>query len=277
MRRLINWFNILIKKRKALKRWQRIVTVLAAVITFATTYALILPAITVEKDNTGEVAGMYLEKTADLDVLQEENALEPIGVSIAADMDNAVTFAYSDEDMTATAVFSTDEDIPEGTELVVNLVAPESEEYADLRSRSVDLLDKEFIYDVTTCSFYDYALICDNIDVTPKTGLADIQIIFRNNTVEHTDDMLFAGRFAKPAEEDELVSINSDESSVIEITDGIITSLALKGNDLSRSDSIVGILAGNVDEETKAAAAETDAEIPDSDGTQEASEVSGST
>ena len=277
MRRLINWFNILIKKRKELKRWQRIVTVLAAVITFATTYALILPAITVEKDNTGEVAGMYLEKTADLDVLQEENALEPIGVSIAADMDNAVTFAYSDEDMTATAVFSTDEEIPEGTELVVNLVAPESEEYADLRSRSVDLLDKEFIYDVTTCSFYDYALICDNIDVTPKTGLADIQIIFRNNTVEHTDDMLFAGRFAKPAEEDELVSINSDESSVIEITDGIITSLALKGNDLSRSDSIVGILAGNVDEETKAAAAETDAEIPDSDGTQEASEVSGST
>ena len=150
MRRLINWFNILIKKRKELKRWQRIVTVLAAVITFFTTYALILPAITVEKDNTGEVAGMYLEKTADQDVLQEENALEPIGVSVAADMDNAVICAYSDDDMTATAVFSTDEDIPEDTKLVVNLVDPESEEYADLRSRSESLLDKEYIYDVTT-------------------------------------------------------------------------------------------------------------------------------
>ena len=310
MRCLINWFNILIKKRKELKRWQRIVTVLAAVITFATTYALILPAITVEKDNTGEVAGMYLEKTANLDVLQEENALEPIGVSIAADMHNAVTFAYSDEDMTATAVFSTDEEIPEGTELVVNLVAPESEEYADLRSRSVDLLDKEFIYDVTTCSFYDYALICDNVDVTPKTGLVDIHIVFRNNTVEHVNDMLFAGRFTRPQEEvdgfttvaadvfspqdtsvagnenaasedssnieDELVSANSDDSSVIELADGIITSLALKGNDLARNDSIVGILAGNVDEETKAAAAETAAEIPDNDGTQEESEASGS-
>ena len=246
-------------------------------ITFFTTYALILPAITVEKDNTGEVAGMYLEKTADQDVLQEENALEPIGVSVAADMDNAVTFAYSDDDMTAAAVFSTDEEIPKGTELIVNPVAPESEEYEDLRSRSESLLDKEFIYDVTTCSFYDFALICDNVDVTPKTGLVDIHIVFGNNTVEHVNDMLFAGRFARPAEEDELVSVNSDESSVIELADGIITSIALKGNDLARNDSIVGILAGNVDEETKAAAAETDAEIPDNDGTQEESEVSGST
>ena len=105
MRRLINWFNILIKKRKELKRWQRIVTVLAAVITFATTYALILPAITVEKDNTGEVAGMYLEKAADQDVLQEENALEPVGVSIDADETNAATV----ED----GAVETDAEIPE--------------------------------------------------------------------------------------------------------------------------------------------------------------------
>ena len=308
MRRLINWFNILIKKRKELKRWQRIVTVLAAVITFATTYALILPAITVEKDTTSEVAGMYLEESTDGDGMQEENALEPTGVTIAADMDNAVSFACSDGDMTATAVFSTDEEIPEGTELVVNLVDPQSEEYADLHSRSESLLDKEFIYDVTTCSFYDFALVCDNVDVTPKTGLVDIQIIFRNNTVEHIDDMLFAGRFARPAEEvdglvtvaadtvspvegmsavvnetidtennsnaeDELVSSNSDESSVIELADGIITSLTLKGNDLTRNDSVVGILAGNVDEETKAAAAETDAEIPDNDNAPEETEA----
>ncbi len=38
MNSLKKWFNILIKKRRELKRWQRIVTVLAAVITFATTY-----------------------------------------------------------------------------------------------------------------------------------------------------------------------------------------------------------------------------------------------
>ena len=316
MGRLIKWFNIIIKKQKGAKRWQKVVTVMAAMITFATTYALILPAITVEKNSTEEVGGMYLEQTAEQDELLEENALEPTGVSIAADMDNAVTFACANDDLTATAVFSTDEIIPEGTELVVNLVDPASEEYAALRGRSEGLLDKEFIYDVTTCSFYDYALVCDNIDVTPKTGLFDIQIIFRNNTNQHVNDVVYVGRFARPSEdsdgfaamavstveagaeaddavsvngtavndnsagesgnpsvgEDELVSLNIDESSAIELSDGIITSLSLKGSDLSRNDSLVGIIAGYVDEEIKAAAAETDAEIPEYDESQDEDE-----
>ena len=303
MGRLIKWFNIIIKKQKGANRWQKVVTVMAAMITFATTYALILPAITVEKNSTEEVGGMYLEQTAEQDELLEENALEPTGVSIAADMDNAVTFSYADDDLTATAVFSTDEEIPGDAELVVNLVDFESEEYADLSARAADLLDREFIYDVTTCSFYDYALVSDNVDVTPETGLVDIQIIFRNNTVQHIDDVVYAGRFVRPAEEadglaalsageedlpddtitagiadaaDELVAVNVDESSVIEFDDGIITSLSLKGSDLARSDSIVGILAGNVNEEIKAAAAETDAEIPDDDESQEEN-ASGST
>ena len=67
MKRLFNLLNMIIKKRKELKRWQRIVMTLAAMITFVTTYALILPAITVERDSTEEVGGMYLEETADRD------------------------------------------------------------------------------------------------------------------------------------------------------------------------------------------------------------------
>ena len=257
MNSLKKWFNILIKKRRALKRWQRIVTVLAAIITFATTYALILPAITVERDNTENVGGMYLEQEEAQEDLLEENALEFTGVSIAADQENAVTYEYADDDMTAAAVFSTDEEIPEGAELVVSPVDTESEEYADLNGRAAVLLDKEFIYDVTTCSFYDFALICDGVDVTPKTGLVDVQINFMNNTVEHVDDVVYAGRFGRAADategfadvSDELVSSNPDESTVIELNDSIITVLSLKGNDLALTDRAVGILAGYVDEE----------------------------
>ena len=309
MDRLLSWLNMLIKKRRELRRWQRIVTFLAAIITFATTYALILPAITVERDNTENVGGMYLEQEEAQEDLFEENALEFTGVSIAADQENAVTYEYADDNMTATAVFSTDEEIPEGTELVVNPVDTESEEYADLSRRSLVLLDKEFIYDVTTCSFYKFALICDGVDVTPKTGLVDVQINFINNTVEHVDDSVYAGRFGRPADvtegfaamsadytdetadvqadtavaadggltesvdlsnvDDELVYSNPDESSTIELSDSIITVLCLKGSDLALTDNVVGILAGNVDEEAKAAAAETDAEIPDYDDSQE--------
>ena len=284
MKSLFVWLNRIIRKHKAMKRWQRIVTVLAAIMTFVTTYALILPAITVERNKVEDVGGMYLEHETDTNDMLEENALEPTGVIIAADNENAVSFSYADDEIEATAIISTDEEIPEGAELVVNPVIPESEEYADLSSRSAALLDKEFIYDVTTCSFYDFALVYDNVDVTPETGLVDIQINFHNNTVEHVDDMLFAGRYAKPASEeggfvamstdnkaidtvepaDALISVNPDESQVIELTDGVITGLSLKGNDLAESDSLVGVLAGSVDEEIKAAAAETDADVPDS-------------
>ena len=287
-------------------------TVMAAIITFATTYALILPAITVEKNRTDEIDGMYLEQDESRDDMLLEKAMEPIGVTIAADHEDAVIFAYTDDAMTATAIFSTDEQIPEDAELVVNPVDPESEEYTSLSSRSAELLDREFIYDVTTCSFYDFALVCDNVDVTPETGLVDIQIIFHNNTVEHVNDTLFAERFTRPFAyedgfaamaaggmdaavdtlaadnstanysdssdvKDALVSVNPDESSVIELSDGIITVLSLKGNDLARCDSLVGILAGNVDEEIKAAAAETDAEIPDYDDSREENDSADST
>ena len=285
MRQLLTWFNMIIKKQKKLKRWQRIMTALASVIIFATTYALILPAITVEKDTTEDVSGMYLDPVTGQDDMLEDDALEPAGVTIAADQQNAVTYSYADDNIRALAVFSTDEDIPEGAELVVNYVDPDSSEYTDLCSRSVSLLEKEFIYDITTCSFYDYALVCDNVDVTPKTGLSDIQIIFNNNTVEHIDDVVFAGKFERPAKTadglvelsaddltnmeevpdrtgDALISVNPDESSVAELFNNVIMSFSLKGNDLAESDSIVGILAGRVDEEVRAEAAETDAEIP---------------
>ena len=83
MDRLLSWLNMLIKKRRVFRRWQRIVIVLAAIITFATTYALILPAITVERDNTENVGGMYLEQEEAQEDLLEENALEFTGVSIS--------------------------------------------------------------------------------------------------------------------------------------------------------------------------------------------------
>ena len=310
MKRLVDLFNKVIKKHKKLKKWQRIVTVLAAMITFVTTYALILPAITVEKDETDRVSGMYLEEAAELveeveDEAPLENALVPLSFVIAADQENAVTYSYEDDDIFAELVISTDEELPEGTELVLNYVDTESDAYADLSSRAKELLSREFIGETTSCSFYDFALICDNVDVTPRTGFADIHIDFKNNTVEHMDDALFAGKFALPladeggllamsadvtaaqdettasdeivaapedelsAEEyaagDELISVNGDGTSVFELSDGIITSLTLKGCDFTVDDSMVGILAGFVDEELKAAAEESDisdAEIP---------------
>ena len=79
MNHLLYWFNRITKKHRELRRWQRIVTVLAAIMTFATTYALILPAITVEKNRTEEVAGMYLERSADLRNQRQQSGSRGLG------------------------------------------------------------------------------------------------------------------------------------------------------------------------------------------------------
>ena len=92
MRHIIVWLDGIISKHKALKRWKRIVTVLAAIMTFATTYALILPAITVEKNSTEEVGGMYLEQEEGTGDMLIDNALEPDDADILAGS------AHEDED-----------------------------------------------------------------------------------------------------------------------------------------------------------------------------------
>ena len=89
MKRLFIWLDKLINKQKELKRWKRIVTVLAAILTFATTYALILPAITVERNRTDEIGGMYLEREEERGELFLENALEPSAEDILAGNEDA--------------------------------------------------------------------------------------------------------------------------------------------------------------------------------------------
>lgn len=129
MKRLVEWINLLIIKNRKLKRWQRIVTVLAAIITFVTTYALILPAITVEKEAVEDVAGMYLEDASELvgngeDVL-EENAVVPTPYEIAADQADAATYTYEDDDIYAEPI--TSEDV-EGSDYISDAEQPETVE-----------------------------------------------------------------------------------------------------------------------------------------------------
>ena len=95
---------------------------MAAVITFATTYALILPAITVEREHTDEVAGMYLEQGEDGDDVLVENAYDPTGVNMTSDMDNA--------EISEDADVETDAEIPEYDELAEE-IAPGTPAIAD--------------------------------------------------------------------------------------------------------------------------------------------------
>ena len=49
-----------IRANRRLKRWQRAVSVMAAVVVFATTYALVLPAITLDKETASAQSGIEI-------------------------------------------------------------------------------------------------------------------------------------------------------------------------------------------------------------------------
>ena len=76
MNRLIVCLREIIQNHRYMMRWKRIATALAAVCVFVTTYALILPAITIEKDNTDEVSGLYLDAAETPDTAEKPDAAE---------------------------------------------------------------------------------------------------------------------------------------------------------------------------------------------------------
>jgi hypothetical protein len=61
MNRFLSILNRILKNLRFLRRWRRVVMFLASVCVFVTTYNLILPAISVDKNNVGNVSGLYLD------------------------------------------------------------------------------------------------------------------------------------------------------------------------------------------------------------------------
>ena len=71
-----------IKLNRRMKRWQRVVSVMAAVVVFATTYALVLPAITLDKDTATTQAG--------IEIAASENESDEAGTVFESEPEEAV-------------------------------------------------------------------------------------------------------------------------------------------------------------------------------------------
>ena len=99
-RLLLFYINSILKNKRRIRQWRRVVTALAAVIVFCTTYALILPAISVEKNNTEKVSGLYVDDAEEV----TGNAEELTG--------NAEEVTRDAEDVTGELDYETDETAP---------------------------------------------------------------------------------------------------------------------------------------------------------------------
>ena len=62
-----------LENHRKLSRWKKVVSIMAALVVFVTTYALILPAITVDKESSTPDKGIYLEGSEGETYEQEED------------------------------------------------------------------------------------------------------------------------------------------------------------------------------------------------------------
>lgn len=69
-------FNRARRKKRNVKRWRATVRFIAAVLVFATTYALILPAITIDEDSAASDPGITLSQSVEEDKAAEEKKAE---------------------------------------------------------------------------------------------------------------------------------------------------------------------------------------------------------
>ena len=54
------------------KKWKALAGIMAIIVTFSVTYSLIMPAITVSKDQTDEIAGLYLDDSEEVfDIVED--------------------------------------------------------------------------------------------------------------------------------------------------------------------------------------------------------------
>ena len=78
--------DMFIKANRRLKKWRRVVSALAAIVVFVTTYAMVLPAITLDKDTASTQSGMEIaasdqESGSDGTVYESEPEEEPVEAS----------------------------------------------------------------------------------------------------------------------------------------------------------------------------------------------------
>ena len=229
MNHLLSWFNMIIKKRRELRRWQRVVTVLAAVITFATTYALILPAITVEREHTDEVAGMYLEQGTDREVMWEENAIDPTDIITASDQKSEYSDAADDEEISSapavktlesagrdyTVILTYDETsgITEEAYLNVSEITEDSDKYQtylEEAKKAMGLTEEETLPRFAA-RFFDIKIMVGEDEFTPENGVS-VEIKYAEPLAEEADAEVSAVHFADDPSKAEVIEANASET-----------------------------------------------------------------
>lgn len=199
-----------LNNRRKDKRWRKIVTSLAAVVVFVTTYALILPAITMDDETAEQEPGIVLvqdETAAEAEVVEEsddpgefENADEEDAIVIdAGDGDHAaetdaeeseeadlqlidisedestepMSKIYQDDEIEITATYGAEAKIPEDAEFrVTKLAVEETDEADEAVSEESEEIEAADTAEVTERYRYDIGFYVGEEEIEPEAAVS---------------------------------------------------------------------------------------------------------
>ena len=137
-------------------------------------------------------------------------------------------------------------------------------------SRISDELLKIFVDAKTTEAMYQLVFTDENLVEYTPAGNFDVQLIFHNNSVSHSGEMIYAAIYDYLTDEMILAETNGDGTPIVSVDgNGVITGITLKGLNFGEYSDVITLVAGPVNEELKLAAekaAESGAEKAESTG-----------
>ena len=199
-----------LNNRRKDKRWRKIVTSLAAVVVFVTTYALILPAITMDDETAEQEPGIVLvqdEAAAESEVVEEsddpgefENEDEEDAIVIdAGDGDHAaetdaeeseeadlqlidisedestepMSKIYQDDEIEITATYGAEAKIPEDAEFrVTKLAVEETDKTDEAVSEESEEIEAADTAEVTERYRYDIGFYVGEEEIEPEAAVS---------------------------------------------------------------------------------------------------------
>lgn len=175
-------------RRQVRRHRVTVVSVMCAVV-FATTYALILPAVTIDKNTASNEPGMSVEAATD--------AADSNAETISSDQQAAgslisepTTMEYKGEDYKVEAAVDADAQLPEGTTLKVQEVteASDPEAYASYSQKALEQAKEKdsSVQSLSSARFFDISFVkADGSEMEPS---ADVAITLNYDDTQEVSD-----------------------------------------------------------------------------------------
>ena len=212
------WFNL--KNLRLLKsRYKKLVVAVAIVVVFITTYALILPAITLDQNTAGQQAGIEVAESASSEETEAEPEAED-GTQIETDnseqdkaeeatelISQPTSLQYSGDDYEITVDIDAAAKLPVGVELKVKEIDEKSDSYASHYEQTKKALDGD---ELSYARFFDISFVYKGEEVEPAAAV-QVHIKYPQGIKKEKNSELLALHFPDNSSQSDLIEVQSTE------------------------------------------------------------------